>query len=100
MIQYRPGGARRILLHAPGHQYRQHSIAALDSAPDDVTIVCRPRDDGNSILQIVELVDALLPANSDYLVAALQRMLRHVPAELAGDADDANLFHGSCVVSM
>ena len=42
-------------------------------------------------LKSVELAHALLTADTDHLVAPVQRMLHHVPPELPGGADDADL---------
>jgi len=74
-------------VHPPGREHDQHAVATGDRAPDDLTVVGRPRADGDAVAEAVQLVNALLPADSDDLVPAVERVLGHVLPELADDAD-------------
>ena len=76
--------------HAPWHEHHEHSIPARDGAGDHVGIVRRPWHDHDSPAIRLELADALRATDSDHLMAASERMLDHVAAELAGRSDDAD----------
>src|SRR5690606_42156341 len=57
----------------------------------DALPICAAGDHGDAIAEPSELVHALVAAHADDLVAAIERVLDHVLAELAGGADDADL---------
>src|SRR5512132_3729532 len=59
-------------------------------------VVRRSRNDADLPLEGIELADALLPADGDDLVAALECVPNHVPAELPRGADDTDPHRGRC----
>ncbi|MEZ5520605.1 MAG: hypothetical protein R3F08_03895 [Dokdonella sp.] len=93
-IQHCLGRTRRVLLHAPGRQHGEYAITARDGLADHGSIIRRSGNEGDSLLELVELGDAALPTYTDHLVTAVERVLHHVLAELSRCTDDANLFHG------
>src|SRR3954470_9092180 len=93
VVEHRLGRTGRVAVHAPRREHHQHAVAAADRAPDDLAVVSGAGIDGDAVAEAVELSDALLAAHADDLVATVERVLRHVLPELAGDADDADL-HG------
>ena len=72
-------------------QHGEDAVAACDRPLDDLAVVRRSRNDRDTPRELLELVHADLAAHGDYLVAAVQRVLDHVPPELARGPDDADL---------
>jgi hypothetical protein len=72
-------------------QHGEDAVAARDRPLDDLAVVRRPRDDRDTSRELLELVHADLTADGDYLRAAVQRVLHHVPPEFARGPDDADL---------
>jgi hypothetical protein len=79
------------VLHPPGDEDREDGVTVPDGTRHDLPVICLPRDDGDPVGDVRELLDALLPADRDDLVAPVQGVLHHVAPELAGRADDAHL---------
>src|SRR5688572_30141924 len=55
-----------------------------------MAVVRRTRNDRDTPREFLELVHTDLAAYGDHLMAAVQRMLHHVPPELARGTDDAD----------
>ena len=91
VVEDRLGRARRIPVAPPWHEHDEHAVAARDRPLDDLAVVRRSRNDGDASLERVELPDPCLPAHADHVVAPVQRVLHHVPPELPGGPDDADL---------
>lgn len=92
-VEHRLRRARRVLLHAPGHEHHQHPIAPGDGARDQLAVVRRPRHQRDAAFELVEFADAAFPAHAHHLVPAGECVSRHVQPQLPRDADDADL-HG------
>ena len=82
------------MLETPGSEHRQHPVAPSDCTPDHLPIVGSAWEDGDAALESGELAHALGSADADDLVAAGERVLRHVLPELSGDSDDADAVDG------
>src|SRR3954454_16495389 len=91
MIKYGFSRSGRVPTESARNEHNQHPVAPSDCELDDLRIVCCSRNHGDPSLKSVELAHALLTADTDHLVAPVQRMLHHVPPELPGGADDADL---------
>jgi hypothetical protein len=78
------------VVHAPRHQHDEDAVAAGDGLLDHCR-VGRAWNDRDPALKLSQLVDALLTADADDFMTALQGVAEHVPAELARRADDADL---------
>jgi len=77
------------VVHPPGHEHDEHAVGPRDGARDHLRVVGRSRHNLDQIAIAVELADALLAAHRDDLAAAVERVMDHVPAELAGRSDNA-----------
>src|SRR5947207_3304984 len=77
-------------MHPPRGQDGQHSVAFRNGALDDLAVVGGAGNDGDAPLERIQLRHALLPADGDDLVAAIERVLHHVVPQLSGGADDAD----------
>ena len=91
VVEHRLRRPRRVPVDTPRGEHHEHAVAPLDRPPDHVAVVRLAGDDRDPVPEVVELADALLPADADDLVAALERVPDHVAAELPGRADDADL---------
>jgi hypothetical protein len=80
------------LVPPPGKQDGEHPVAPGHGLPDDLSVICVSRDDCDLRFEFVEFRDALLPADANDFISALQRMLHHVSAKFAGCSDDTD-FH-------
>ncbi len=89
-VEHGLGGTARVLLHAHGDEHGQHALAAGDGLGDHLAIVGVAGEELDPPTEAVELADAGLAADADDLVAAIERVLDHVLAELARGADDAD----------
>ena len=94
MVEHGLSGAARVAVHAP-----RTSTTRTPSQPATARLITSrssvaPGKTVMRVLRAVELADALRPARADDLVAAVKRVLGHVLAELAGDADGADVHRG------
>src|ERR687898_245022 len=99
MVEHCLGSSRGVVVDAPRHKHDEHPGAPRHRLLDDIAVVRRSRNDGDALLKCVELLDALLPADTDYLVATVQRVLHHVLPELRRGPDDADPHRVPPVVS-
>ena len=76
-------------------QHDEHPVAPRYGALDDLAVVRRSGNDSDAPLEGIELFHAALAAHANHLVAAIERVLHHVLAELPGGPDDANLHVAS-----
>ena len=84
-------------MDAPRDEDDEHAVASGDGVLDDPGVVGGSGSDRDAVLEPVELGDTLLPADGDHLVAAIERVLHHVSAELPGGSDDADPHRAPCV---
>src|SRR6266545_2985802 len=107
MVQHRLGRSRRVPVDASRDQHDEHPVAPGDRSLDGIGVVRRSRHDRDAAGELVQLVNAFLPAHADNLVAAIERVPHHVAPELAGGPDDAHLrgvaasgvLHATCCFS-
>lgn len=78
------------MLYAARDEHDEYPVAAGDRPLDDVAVVGRAGHDRDPVGERGELSDALLAADGDDLVPAVERVLDHFGAELARRADDAD----------
>src|SRR3954451_25109845 len=90
VVEHRLRGPGRVPVHAARDEHDEDSVAAGDGPLDDAAVVGRARHDGDPPVELGELGDALLAADGDDLVPAVERVPDHVGTELAGSADDAD----------
>src|SRR5215208_5254386 len=81
------------MMDAHRGKHGEDALATGDGALDDLAVVGRSRYDGDASLEGIELFHAGATAHADYLVAAIEGVLHHVPPELSGSANDADLPH-------
>ena len=74
-------------------KHYENALATGDGALDDLAVVGRSRYDRDASFEGIELFHAGATAHADYLVAALEGVLHHVPPELSGSPNDADLPH-------
>lgn len=77
------GSASGVAVDAPRDEDGEDAVTAGNGFLDNVGIVGGAWDDGDAVLVLVELGDALLAADADDFVAAVEAVLEHVLAELA-----------------
>ena len=85
------------MVHPPRHEDDEHAVAPRNRLLDDLSVVCRSAVEFDPIGELVELRDALLAADADHLVSAIEGVSHHVAPELSGGADNANavgMTHG------
>ena len=75
----------------PAAPARSHRVTSGNSALDNVAVVRGTRHDGDVPTEAIELCDTFRAADTDDLVALIQRVLDHVLAELSRSPDDAHL---------
>jgi hypothetical protein len=80
------------MIDSPGYQYGKNTIAFFDRGLDNPAIIRRPGNNGDTILKILEFVYAPFPANANYLVAPVKRVLYHVPTQLPGSPHNTNFL--------
>ena len=79
------------------NQHGEDAIAARDRPLNDMAVVRRTRNDRDTPREFLELVHTDLAAYGDHPIAAVQRMLHHVPPELARGTDDADPRPGRAI---
>ncbi|MDP9869041.1 MULTISPECIES: hypothetical protein [Streptosporangium] len=82
MVEYRLGGSCRTVVHTLRDEHGENAVTAADSAPDDLAVVGEAGKDRDPPGELIELVDAALPAHADHLVAAVQRVPYQVAPEI------------------
>src|SRR5690606_32070556 len=93
VVEHGLRGAGRVAVDAVRDQDGENPVAPGDRLPDHLAVVGRPRHDGDAALELLELLDALLPADADDLVAAVEAVADHVAPQLARRPDDADPLH-------
>lgn len=91
VVEHRLSSSGRVPVHAPWDEHDEDAVAAEHGTLDDVSVVGRPGHDRDPSSERVELAHALLAAHGCHLVAAVERVLHHVAAELPGGPYDADL---------
>src|SRR5581483_11019844 len=90
IVEHRLGRSRRVPVDASRRHHDENAVASRDSAPDDLAVVGRSRDDTDAPLERVELPHALLSAHANHLVTAIQRLPDHVLPKLPRSPNDAH----------
>jgi hypothetical protein len=87
------GSSGCVVLPSPWDQNGQHPIALSNRSFDNLAIVRATREDADTILERLKLMDAGFATDTMNLIASVQAMLNHISPEFAGSADDANSLH-------
>jgi hypothetical protein len=77
----------------PGYQHGEHTITACNRILDDLGVIRHTWNDGDAASERIKLVDALLSAHTDHLIAAIQGVLHHVLPKLPGSPHNTNSLH-------
>jgi hypothetical protein len=97
-VENRLGRSGRVLLDPPRGEHDEHPIAPCNGALDHLAVVRLAGNEGNALLERVQLPHTPFPAHAHHLVTPIQRVPNQVPPELARSADDANLHRVGPIV--
>lgn len=83
-------GPGRVLLHTPGREDGEYSVAAVDCLPDDFPVIGETGENRYSVGEISKFVHAAFAANADYFVVAVQSVFHHVAPQFSRCPDYAD----------
>src|SRR5512136_1846132 len=92
VVEHRLGRSRRVLVNPPRDQHGEHPVTSCHSLLDNLAVVRRAGNDGDTPLERVEFAYAALPTDANHLEAPVKRVLHHVPAELPRGPDNAHFY--------